>query len=255
MTPLPVLISIPHGGRDCPPELSDRVAASPAVVFEDIDPFTREIYRLGERALHTVDTAIARTFVDLNRAEDDLPPANPDGVVKSLTCFGKTIYRPGAEPDAVLRESLLARWHRPYHQKLATLSQDPDVALGLDCHSMAAVAPEIAPDPGRPRPSFCLSDAHGATCPPDWTARIAACFAEAFELAPDEVAVNRPFSGGYITRRYGLKPRPWLQIEMSRALYLAPPWFDPETLTVDPARLAELNRRFHAALAAFFQNS
>jgi N-formylglutamate amidohydrolase len=45
---------------------------------------------------------------------------------------------------------------------------------------------------------------------------MAECFERAFDR---EVAINDPFSGGYITRHHG-RERPWVQVELSRAPFL-----------------------------------
>ena len=131
--PLPILLSIPHGGSDTPPEVADRVVANPKDVFEDGDAFTREIYDLAERVVHVQSARIARAFVDLNRKEEDRPPANPDGVVKTATCFDRPVYSEPLDDEAI--ELLLARYHRPYHARLEDAARNTAAVLGLDCHS------------------------------------------------------------------------------------------------------------------------
>lgn len=246
----PVVISIPHGGTATPRELAERVCLSARDRFDDSDPHTVDIYDVGADVLHVVKAEVARAFIDLNRAPDDRPPANPDGVVKSTTCFGQPIYHRGREPDSRTVHLLLDRYYHPYHRALEEAAQHSSMALGLDCHSMLATPPPIAPDHGAPRPLFCLSNGNGATCPSALLERMASALAHAFECDPGEVSFNRPFTGGYITRRHGNRPLPWMQVELNRSLYLSDPWFDPTTLTVDPSRLADLNGRFRAALNA-----
>ncbi|UCC71883.1 MAG: N-formylglutamate amidohydrolase [Gemmatimonadota bacterium] len=244
---LPILISIPHGGTRQPAELEGRVCLSEQHLFDDGDAFTREIFDVREAGASVISADVARAFVDLNRAPDDRPPANPDGVVKSLTCFKRPIYHPGAEPDDSLVELLLARYHRPYHERLR--SADPsEIRLALDCHSMAVVAPPIAPHPGRPRPLLCLSNADGTTCPAELLESLADALADAFECEAADVTLNDPFKGGYITRTHGGGEIPWIQVEMNRSLYLREPWFGRDRLRVDPSRLASLRDRFLAAL-------
>ncbi len=255
MDTLPVLLSIPHGGMDVPAEVRDRVSLGPLDIHDDIDPFVREIYDLGPKVATVVATHIPRTFVDLNRARDDRPPRNPDGVVKTLTCVGKEIYARGKELDAALIDTLLERYYAPYHQRLRAAVHNSTIKLALDCHSMQAVGPQISPDVGQPRPLFCLGNARGQACPPETARRLADCLRRAFELQEHEVTLNQPFSGGYITRTYGGRPLPWIQVEMNRSLYLAAPWFERETLAMDAHRLRELNRRFEMALTLFFADA
>jgi N-formylglutamate deformylase len=84
-------------------------------------------------------------------------------------------------------------------------------------------------DAGKSRPLICLGnngDRHGrarkgsiATCSEEWIATLAGVFKEEFHLT-DEVAMNNPFSGGFISNaHYWHKGIPWIQIEINRALY------------------------------------
>jgi len=245
---LPILISIPHGADGTPEEVRDRVCISPRDLFDDSDAFTADIYDVSGDAAHVVQAEIARAFVDLNRAPDDRPPDNPDGVVKSATCFGRPIYVQGLEPDEALTTRLIDRYHAPWHHRLEEAAGDPTIKLALDCHSMLAVAPPIASEPGRLRPLFCLSNRDGATASTRTLEAIAAAFSASFEVPLEEIGLNDPFRGGYITRRHGSGRLPWIQVEMNRSLYLADPWFDPESRQVDPNRIIELRTRFLEAL-------
>lgn len=247
-TKLPVLVSIPHGGTGVPPELADRVRIGPNDILADGDAFTGEIYDVADCVGLQLKAEIARAFVDLNRAEDDLPPGNPDGVVKSHTVFQKPIYLEDRQPDAALIERLLERYHRPYHGRIREALSDGryGIELALDCHSMLAVGPEISPDPGQTRPAVCLGNRNGGSCPPETLDSLADCFRRVFGLGESDVALNRPFSGGYITRTYGGDLVPWIQIELSRGLYMQGP------AIAEPERLTELNEMFQEVLNRFF---
>ena len=117
MNKLPILLSIPHGGKIHPPELDNRLSITERDLFDDSDPFVIEIYDLGERVQRVISTNIARAFVDLNRSPYDLPPNNPDGLIKSSTCYQKPIYRNGQEPGESLRKSLIDLYYYPYHRR------------------------------------------------------------------------------------------------------------------------------------------
>lgn len=254
MAVLPVLLSIPHGGMRTPGELRSRLAIGREEIFEDIDGFTPQIYDLSGKVRHVVKADIARTFVDLGRAPTDLPPDNPDGVIKSHTCFGKTIFKTGQEPTVEETASLLERYYFPFHNRLQkTILQDQaSLVLCIDCHSMAETGPRIAPDTGKKRPLFCLGTRFGASVSDEMAGRLKTCIAEAFEIDGENVAVDKPFAGGYITRHYGNNPVPWIQIEMNRCLYMRKPWFDRGSLKVASDRIRELNSSFGRALEAFF---
>jgi formiminoglutamase len=245
---LPILISIPHGGTQVPKELCDRVCITPDDLFDDGDACTQDIYDLDGDVVSVVKTDIARAFVDVNRAPDDRPPRNTDGVVKTATSLNRPIYGPGNAPDGALTELLLERYHTPYHAALAKAASDPGIEIGLDCHSMLSHAPPIGTDHGTPRPLFCLSNRDGATAPTAVLEKLADAIRLAFDIPRSDVGLNDPFRGGYITQRHGGHPLPWIQVEMNRSWYLDAPWFDRDTLHVDPARLTELRSGFLNAL-------
>ena len=263
--PLPVLVSIPHGGTREPGELAGRVAASRADILDDSDAFTAEIYglRRGIDVEEVVAAGIARAFVDPNRPPGDAGPGHPDGAVKSETCFGAALYRRGAGPDAGLAAEIIARHHGGYHSALRAALSNPRLRLCVDCHSMAAEAPpRSSPDgAGAPRPAFCLSDAGGETCPRPVTERLASCVASSFGVRRGDVRIDDPFRGGHIVRTYGGRGGvPWVQIEMNRSLYLDGPQPSGRRSrrgaaagpSADPARLDALNAMFLAALRGFF---
>ena len=224
---LPLLLSVPHAGDETPVEVTERVALAPEDVLADGDVGAREIYGPLSVAVEAFHMArIARAFVDLNRAEND---RGRDGAVKTHTCWEVPVY--GAPlPDALI-EILMVRYHRPYHRRLTDLAQGGGVRLGIDCHTMAAVGPPVAPDPGAVRPAVCLSYA-GGTCPRAWIERLAEELRRTFER---DVRIDDPFRGGYITRTHAAE-LPWLQLELSR--------------TEEPS-LAEKSERVQRALSRF----
>ncbi len=250
---LPVLVSIPHGGIWTPPELLGKVNLNDFEMLGESDAFTHSIYDIGDAALAGVyKSDVARALVDLNRPPDHLPPRKLDGVIKDVTTYGIKVYKEDMTPDEALIKSLLGRYYFPYHESIAEALATPGLKLALDCHSMASAGPTLARDAGQRRPLICLGNVRGKSCRDPVLERLKECFVRSFGLKDEDVALNRPFSGGYITRHYGMNPVPWVQVEISRALYLEYPWFDQTTLEMDPSRLAELNLFFKEALLTFF---
>ncbi len=212
MERLPLLVSVPAAGLSVPAELSALNRLTPAEIAADGDEGARAIYAiLKTEVARFVSTDVARAFVDLNRTGNDF---GRDGVVKTHTRAGRPAYDAPLQPQLV--ERLLRRYYHPYHRRLSELAGQR-VALGLDCHTMFAVGPPTAPDCGRERPQVCLGDGGGA-CPADWMEKLRICFQAHF---PGEVTVNRPFSGGYITRSHG-REMPWVQLELSRGAFAEP---------------------------------
>jgi len=84
-------------------------------------------------------------------------------------------------------------------------------------------------DAGKKRPLVCIGnngDLHGrakkgsiSTCSDGWITALAGVFRDEFSL-DKEVAINNPFSGGFISNaHYWHKGVPWIQIEINRSLY------------------------------------
>ncbi len=187
----------------------------------------------------------------MNRASDDRPPENPDGVVKTVTTDGRPVYREGMFPDDALVEDLLQRYYFPHHERLGDFLGSRDIKLALDCHSMLKRSPAASDRPGESRPLICLSNRGDrdwmpvrgrghATCPPEWIRALAESLGQAF-AGGGRVAINDPFAGGYISQyHYERSGIPWIQIEIKRKLYLNETYFDQERLRVDRRIIREL---------------
>jgi N-formylglutamate deformylase len=261
---LPILISIPHGGNTIPSEVHDRVALTSRDIFFDADTVTRQIYNLSERVTAVIENPIARAIVDVNRAPEDRPPANPDGVLKIRTALGKQVYKREMFPEEELINDLLAHYYHPYHRNLERLMNQHELRLALDCHSMLPVSPPTSDNPGRRRPLICLSnrgDGLGRqrstqgpiTCPPEWLQILADAFRQVFDGNGDDgVALNTPFLGGYISQAHARSSGiPWIQVELNRNLYLTEHYFDPQSLEVSVRRLEELRAMVLTVLERF----
>jgi N-formylglutamate deformylase len=206
----PFLVSVPHAGLRVPEEVEGLCILKEQDVIKDSDEGASEIYfPLRNETTAFVTTDIARAIVDMNRKEDD---RGKDGVIKTHTCWDVPVYKEPLSDKVVT--SLIERHYRPYHSKISRLSRG--VRLGLDCHTMAEVGPPIGPDSGSRRPRVCLSNGDGSTCPQEWFISLSNCFSKAFG---DDVSVNAPFKGGYITRSHA-REIPWIQIELNREPFL-----------------------------------
>ena len=206
---LPVLISVPHAGLVIPPEVHDLCLLTPEQIRADSDDGAAEIYALQPHVKAFLTTNIARAVLDLNRHESD---RQADGVVKTHTIWNVPIYQ---QPlSEALIDTLLEKYYRPYHRRLAGLCAG--VKMCLDCHTMTAFSPPIALDAGVERPHVCLGNAHN-TCPQPLFEQLSHCFAQIF--GRDNVMVNTPFGGGHLVCAHAAEG-PWVQIELSRADFM-----------------------------------
>ncbi len=256
MSQLPVFLSIPHGNLTIPREVANRLELRNRQVFFDSDAFTEVLFGLGENVVSTVKAEVARIIVDVNRSPTKLPPKFPDGIIKRMTTYGREVYTPGMEPDERLIRDLMEKYYYTYFQRIEDeiRCNGTRVQLGIDCHTMAEKGPSTRRDAGKQRPLICLGNRRGETCTPGMLAKLKACFIEAYGIPDREIRLNRPFRGGYIVHRFANKPFPWVQVEISRALYLRPPWFNRETLEMDMGHITDMRKKFQAALEFFFNN-
>lgn len=208
MKKLPIVISIPHAGIAIPPEVAGNCLLTGQQVIDDGDVGADAIYSpLAAHVSAWQKSEIARAVVDLNREQNDL---RKDGVVKTHTCWEVPIYREPLTKAEI--EALLTRYYHPYHESLRHNCSREGIKLGLDCHTMAVSGPPVGPDPGEVRPFICLGNANDTSAPRQWIESLAEILEREFNR---EVAINAPFSGGYISRHYS-QYIPWIQLEMAR---------------------------------------
>ncbi|MEO6226186.1 MAG: N-formylglutamate amidohydrolase [Sphingomicrobium sp.] len=244
---LPVLLSVPHSGRDYPDWLVAMAASGEASLTTLEDPLVdRLVWRALGRGCGAVIARTPRAAVDCNRSEDDLDPSVIDGartgrvtarargglgIVPARTQQHGFLWRRAISPDQL--NERLDQAHRPYHRAIADqlglLLDRFGVALLLDCHSM--------PPPQAGIPPIVFGDCRGRTADP-WVS------AQALEIARRsgfEAGLNAPFAGGHVIDRHARPARGVhaLQVEIDRRCYLdeslsAPgPGFDRVTALFD----------------------
>jgi formiminoglutamase len=225
----PFLISVPHGGTEVPKSVRPLLQMGDEDLRYYCDPFTRIVFGYKNRVAAYIDSPVSRMVVDLNRPPLPLPLRDPDGIIKLKTVDGREVYRPGQVPDMYHIHNLLKEHYFPYHQRIDELIDKKPVRIAFDCHSMLPYGSKDQKDAGKKRPLICLGnngDLQGkakkgsiTTCSGEWIAGLAGIFREEFSF-DKEVAINNPFSGGFISNaHYWHKGIPWIQIELNRALY------------------------------------
>ena len=233
---LPLLISLPHAGLKVPEPLQANCLLTTEQIVLDGDEYAQEIYASLENEVAAfVHTEIARAVLDMNRAEGDI---RNDGIVKTHTCWDIPIWQNPLDEAGI--QWLLEHYYRPYHQKLSELAKRSDLILAVDCHTMAAYGPPVAPDPGVERPQVCLGNAAGHSCPDEWLLILQSAFEACF---PGEVTLNRPFAGGYITRHH-CREMPWVQLELSRGAFATPEQKSAWVSTAFKEAIQKISKRY-----------
>lgn len=233
-TDFPLLLSVPHAGRDYPQALYENLRVAP-----------HELQRLEDRyADRLVSPAIAegipaiianraRAWLDLNRSEDELDPGMVSGAAGNLKPLASAKMRGGLGlvPRRLLHcgdlwkqpfgladiRQRVADYHAPYHgqiaQHLKRMRDHFGGALLVDIHSM----PPLANLSG-PRPRIVIGDRFGQSAASVYSEMLL----ERLRQMRVPAALNHPYPGDYILRRHGDVRHNIhaIQIEVDRALYL-----------------------------------
>ena len=237
VAPVPVVFDSPHSGVVLPTDFDPAVPESLVLVSADthVDALWAAVPRYGAPLLAA---EFPRSFLDLNRAPEDIDPALLDapwpGPLSDAPSVRRGMgliwrYAWGDTPMyadrltvAAVQQRIDIYW-RPYHEALAGLIDAAHRRHGavwhIDCHSMPATAHRLSPDAeGTERADIVLGDRDGTTCDPNFTGFVASTF----EKLGYDTRINDPFKGAELVRRHAdpSRGRYSLQIELNRRLYM-----------------------------------
>ena len=233
---IPVLLSVPHAGRDYPPELLANLRVPPTELLRLEDRYAD---RLIQPAIVSGCTAIishrARAWIDLNRAATDIDTGMVSGAGASLDTapsakargglglFPRRLQTSGELWRCPMErsdiEQRIGQVHVPYHRAVAEILSAMrarfGVAILLDVHSMPPI-PASATHDAPPR--IVVGDRFGRSAASVYAELVIGCA----QAAGMRAALNAPYSGDYILQRHS-KPGHGihaLQLEVDRSLYL-----------------------------------
>lgn len=248
---VPVLLSVPHAGRDYPAIVFDALRLPPASLVRLEDRYADLLVRRSVQFGHPVIVAHrARAWIDLNRDEQDIDVEMVEGAqradypapgIKQRGGLGLVPRRLSGEGDLWKRQFTLddindriAALHRPYHQAvsnvLENMRQKFGVAILLDLHSM----PPIRNAQSGTEPQFVVGDRFGKSA----SSQYAELLMSRLQGQGFTAALNHPYAGDYILRRHA-KPRAnihAIQLEVDRSLYLDPDLRQPAA-GIEPLKL------------------
>jgi len=232
---IPVLVSVPHAGRNYPDDVFANLRLPPSSLLRLEDRYADLLAR--EAIVQSVPTIIAhkaRAWIDLNRNERDIDIAMVSGLdgrdyptpgIKQRGGLGLIPRRLSGEGDIWKRpiavaevEYRISHYHRPYHAAIAdTLARMRDqfgIAILLDLHSM----PPISATGSETSPQFVVGDRFGRSA----SALYSHVVLSVARRRGFVIALNYPYSGDHILRHHGAAERNIhaLQLEVDRTLYL-----------------------------------
>lgn len=241
----PLLISIPHDGRELPADVA-AVMTDAGRQMPDTDWHVVRLYDFAkELGASVISARYSRYVVDLNRPPDDsalYTGQQGTGLCPHKTFGGQPIYKEAFEVD--IGQRLDCYW-RPYHNKivdtLATLRDAHGLALLWDAHSIASRVPMLF-DGNLPALNIGTHD--GRSCAADRAQAVL----DVATASPYDTVANARFKGGYITRHYG-KPENGihaLQLELAQRCYM-----DEREWLYDEPKASQLQDTLRPMLAAF----
>ncbi len=244
---LPLLISVPHDGRDIPDGVRARMTDTGQSI-PDTDWHVAMLYEFAvDLGASMVVANYSRYVVDLNRpATDDAlyPGQIATGLCPEQTFAGEEIYVAGGVDDGEKAARVEEFW-RPYHDHihdtLTSMRERHGVALLWDAHSIPSVVPRLFEGQ---LPALNLGSDSGRSC----EASIETAVAMVAGRSRYSSVTNGRFKGGYITRHYGDPGDSIhaLQLEIAQRAYM-----DEQTLSFDPAKASVLRATLQRMLDAF----
>ena len=217
---LPLLISIPHDGREIPSDIRARMSDVGRQI-PDTDWDVARLYGFAKSfGASTLTARYSRYVVDLNRSSDDAvlyDGQRVTGLCPEETFAGDPIYSNYTITDEERLRRVDLYW-RPYHARLnealAAMREKFGYALLWDAHTIESTLPLLFEGE---LPQLNLGSNDGKSC----AASLQRSVTAAMRSRESSSVTNGRFKGGYITRHYG---RPQhnvhaLQLEIAQRAY------------------------------------
>lgn len=232
-TEVPLVFDSPHSGSLYPQDF--RFSCPFEVLRRAEDAYVDELYRAApEHGAALIAALFPRSYLDPNRAVDDLDEALFDGawrsplkpshrtrgglgLVRRVVRPGTPIYSRRLTIDEILGR--VERCHTPYHRVLDEACRGAHRKFGavwhVNCHSMPSSP--TAKQEGECA-DFVLGDRDGTTCDREFTDFVASHL----RRRGHDVRINEIYKGVEIVKRQGRpsENRHSLQIEVDRGLYM-----------------------------------
>ena len=218
----PLLISIPHDGRDLVPGMAERMTAE-GLQLPDTDWYVRELYEFAKGfGAGIIAANYSRYVVDLNRSSGDAllyTGQLSTGLCPAQTFSGDNIYQQGQGCDAVEQKQRVKQYWQPYHDGIASqlleIRERFGYALLWDAHSIRSEVPRLFDGQ---LPELNIGTNSGTSCDPGLERGIIAVA----QASGYSTVINARFKGGFITRNHGnpMHGIHAIQLELAQRCYM-----------------------------------
>ena len=237
VTPIPLVLDSPHSGQHYPADFGFSCNISQLRMAEDTD--IDDLYDFTPALGATLVCAeFPRSYLDPNRRVEDMDTSLIDGrwphpvdpSPKTQSGIG-LIWRSLGDTSPIYSRKLsvaeirqrIIQCHAPYWAAVTSAIEVAHTQHGrvlhINCHSMPAEAgPSSWVKLGTQFADVVLGDRDGSTCSPALTVLLA----EAFRHEGLSVAINDPYKGVELVKRFGrpAENRHSIQVELNRKLYM-----------------------------------
>ena len=232
----PIIYNSPHSGRIYNSSFLDHSVLSFNEIRVSEDYYVDQLFQSAtENGAFLLEACFPRSFVDVNRSPSELdqkliaelsstimsPRTSAGlGVIPRIVGDGIEIYSEKLSLEEV--KIRLNSYYYPYHRQLKKLIghalEHFGTAILLDVHSMPHACLENFSDDRTQMPQIVIGDCFGSSCSPSFSQEIF----DIFESEGFKVVRNSPFSGGFITKNYGVSHEnvEVIQIEIDRSMYM-----------------------------------
>lgn len=246
-----LLISIPHDGRTLPPDIAERMTER-ARELPDTDWHVIRLYEFSKSlGVGIIAANMSRYVVDLNRSPADEALYDSrfvTGLCPEQSFDGEDIYLPGHSVDDDEKEDRIAKYWRPYHDKIDSTLSDIKRRFGYallwDAHSIPSNVPLLF-DGELPQLNFGTND--GRSCAGELVEAVTAATAKCERYSS---VLDGRFKGGYITRHYGDPANGVhaIQLELAQRSYM-----NEDSLQFDEEPASRLRELLSRVLQAYLR--
>ena len=237
---IPLVLDSPHSGQHYPPDFAFACDLTHLRKAEDTD--VDDLYGFTPSLGATLVCAeFPRSYIDPNRRIEDVDTSLVDGwwphpvhhSPKTKSGIG-LIWRVLDDNAPIYARKLtvaeverrISLYYKPYWEALTGAVESAFSAHGkvvhINCHSMPQEAGPVSwVKLGTKFADVVLGDRDGSTCSPEFTVLLA----DAFRAEGLTVAINDPYKGVELVKRFGQpqQNRHSIQIELNRKLYMHEP--------------------------------